>query len=516
MSVGIEATESQQRSAPASRVPRWLDSWPIAALFALAFVAWRFVLDLPLVGVDVWPILLQAQLCLESPSLLFEQGYLHGQWDGGVFWRPGFTLAAALQWSVFGETPLPYQVLRICAYGLAACQAGWFAARVSKLPRSAFLLAGSFFLLHPVQASMLPSAARAADVLCECLIAAGLLLLSSKRVRWQPLLGTGCILLAPFVKETGLLAPPLAILLVWAGGTGMASKRLRFFLGALALGFSAHLALRFAAIGGLGGYATSAVAVSPLLNTERLLTSLANRESFGIALGLLLCLTTTTCIGLAKAPAQAEESHELPSKRVMLLVLVLWALAVCVGGALSARINERHASSLLLPIAALIGASLGNGHGARTARARVLICAQVGTVILLLAPHSPLTTDYPQWRIAGRANQLFFKALERGLERTQKNPKAVRVPFGKLAVNVLPQEDGNWTIVGEPLPRMVEPPNQAGSAKIASPMVLEPYSVQAWMLLHDYGPDPIVRPGDYPDKLQESDLGPVGPVQILR
>ncbi len=511
MPVGIEPNGAQQR-----RASGLLDSWPIAALFVLAFVAWRFVLDLPLVGVDVWPILLQAQHCLDSPSLLFEQGYLHGQWDGGVFWRPGFTLAAALQWFMFGESSLPYQVLRIGAYGLVGCQAGWFAARVSKLPRSAFLLAGTIVLLHPVQASMLPSAARAADVLCECLIAAGLLLLSSKRVRWRPYLGAGCILLAPFVKETGLLAPPLAILLVWAGGTCIGSKRIRLFLAALALGFAAHLALRFGAIGGLGGYATSAVAVSPLLNTERLLTSLANRESIGFALALLLGLTATTGLGLAKAHVRTEQSHELPSRRVMLLVLMLWALAICVGGAFSARINERHASSLLLPIAALIGASLGNGHGPRTARARVLICAQIGAVALLLAPHSPLTTEYPQWRIAGRANQLFFKALDRGLERAQKNSKAVRVPFGQLAVNVLPRADGNWTIVAEPLPRMVEPPEQAGSARIASPMVLEPYSVEAWMMLHNYGPDPIVRPGDYPDKLRETDLGPVGPVQILR
>lgn len=501
---------------------------PMLALFALAFGVWGFVLQLPINGADTWSIILQGDRALSNPADFFEQSYLEGMLGGILFWRPAFSGLLGLQWRLFGDQAQLYHFLRLAAYGLLACQAGFLAARFGSAKRAGMLVAGTVILLHPAQAAMIPSVARSADVMSDILIAGTLLLCTGPLTRTRLSAAFLCAGLAGLTKESGLIAPVLGAFLLQPWRNGDAALGRRVTCAAMLSALAANMFWRFELLGTLGSYKESvgesslagglATMLSGFFNCDRSeiwIASFLLWAGWGLALYLMLSRSKGKSLQEdSKAPLPFMTREQV----FLALALCAWIGAVMLGALDSPRLATRHATSLLVPSAALLGGLLG--QSLMLARGKWLRTAALGTQLLVLVvilfPNSPLTTRYPQWQTIGRANRLFFGALEEALQHNQQYGAGALVGFGKFEVRVQSGLDGGLRVSAHPMPRKAKKVVGPGVADVDSPMVLLEHSAESWLHLHGYGPNVTFPRGEGYFRLRDSDLGPIGDPTSLR
>jgi len=501
---------------PASGGPgaqgRWSKRIAALLLSALGLAAWGFALHLPLTGVDAWPLLEQAQRALRDPGVLARERYLEGMPIGASFWRPLFVAAVSLQWSAFGESPLPYHVLRLAAYlGLAAL-AGALASRRGAAPGLAWFTAGAIVLLHPLQADMVPSLARSADVLCDLLLAATILLLSAPQ-REKASLAAGAVLalIVPGVKETGLAAALIGVLVLapWSRGAGRARRLCAL---ALLLGLALHIAARLATLGELGSYTPRAERVTgPLRNAALLVQALTDRGNLPLAVLTLALVVPGLLFSLAGRPVrQALSPQWLAVRRGC------WAWLACagIGALLSPRLAERHGASLLAPagvlLAALLGALRSQGDVGLRAHALRLgaLAALVAALALALAPRSPLWRRYPQWDLIGRTSQLAVDGADAAARELVRSGGPSAVEFG--AFRLIAQRRGDVLQVDlDPFPYSAAPQDGGRNTSLRQPAILMPYSLVAALRLRGHGGEVRVGAGEAVPVLRQQ-LGPLG------
>lgn len=466
---------------------------PAAALLvALAAIAWSFVPGLPFTGADTWPILEQGARALREPGVVLREPYLDGSPIGGTFWRPFFVGAFALQWAAFGATPLPYHLVRLAAYVALALLVGALAGRRGRAPALAAFVAGAIVLLHPLQADMLPSVARSADVFGDVLLAATILGLSDARGgRVRRGLGLACALLAPGIKETGLVAPAIGVLLLepWRSDAGRA-RRVGALL--LAAGLALHGVARLAFLGSLGRYDPLGERSAGLLQNLALLARALSEQRSTVLAALVLALVALLPL-LARAHAPEDETWRRVRRAAW-----AWLLLAALGALSSPRLAERHASALLAPAAVLLGAALGSRmcgwNSERPTRGRVAAAALVALLALVLLPRSPLWRRYSQWPVIGRASELLVDAADdaaRALE-TSGSPSLVR--FGAFQVAALRARE-RLVIEINPFPYFAAAPDGARSAALHQPVVLMSYSVAAALRLRGRAQPLEVRAG---------------------
>ena len=462
----------------------------LLVLTVLGAWAWGFVLRLPATGADAWPLLEQASRALDDPGVLWRERYLEGVPIGASFWRPLFVGAFALQWALFGATAWPYHALRLVAYLLLAAGAGALARRRPGAGELAALAAGALVLLHPLQADMLPSLARSADVLVDLALCATLVLLARERPsRGALTLGTLAALAAPLVKESGLIAPlvGVAVLEPWRSGT---SRGRRAAALALVAGLGLQVALRWQRLGSVGSYAAGEAGASDVGgNLGRLVRGLADSgDTWLLAAPLAVAVAALAISRWGAEPAAAAPRDWLLTRRGALL----WAALAVAGALASPRLAERHAVALLVPLAVLVAPALGAlparaGRERARAAARVLLAL---VVVGVLAPRSPLWRRYAQWDVIAAASTGVLDAAEQAARASAERGAPAEGNVGVVRVRVA-RERGALRVAVAPFPLRAGPPSGPRVAALWQPMALMPYSVAAGLRMRGV-PGPIV------------------------
>ncbi|HVS17221.1 MAG TPA: hypothetical protein VMT18_01385 [Planctomycetota bacterium] len=473
-----------------------------AALAALTLWAWGFVLALPPTGADAWPLLEQASRALHDPGVLWRERYLEGVPIGASFWRPLFVGGFALQWGAFGGTAWPYHALRLVAYLLLALGAGSLARRRPDAGESAAFAAGALVLLHPLQADLLPSLARSADVLADLALCATLACLARERpTRAALAFGALAALAAPAIKESGLIAPlvGLAVLEPWRAGDGRGRRATSLVL---LVGLVAHLALRWQRLGSVGSYAAGDAGGSDALNNAALLAAGLADAARAWQCGLLALLVVAS-LALSHGSEDSTRSVARAWLRTRRGALVWLALAL-VGALASRRLAERHAVALLVPLAVLVAPSLGaltpraGRERARTA-ARVLLAL---ALLAVLAPRSPLWRHYAQWDVIAAATTGVLDAAEQAVRASEERSAPVERSVGVVRVRAS-RTQGVLRVAVAPFPKQAAPPTGPRAAALRQPMILMPYSIAAALRLRGV-PGPIaIAPGRLLDVLPE-------------
>jgi hypothetical protein len=169
----------------------------------------------------------------------------------GTLYRPLTTLAFGIDWAIGGGAPWVYHALNTCWHALCAALVVRLALRW--LTPTAAALAGLAFAVHPVHVEAVSNSVGRAELMCGAALLAVAILSTraAARPRDQWLLVMLCSFAALGSKETGVVAPAIAMAGAW-----MATRDPRAALrlgGAALAGVAPLLAARVIVLGSLGG-----------------------------------------------------------------------------------------------------------------------------------------------------------------------------------------------------------------------------------------------------------------------
>ncbi len=445
-----------------------------AAVFAglglLAFLTYRSLLDLAFVGYDTYPILLASRVLSWSDFVgTFTEELMDGYYIEGTLYRPGLNLSFALDYAFWGLNPRGYHVTDLLI--LVANATLLFALARTLLGADRWIAAGVaavLFVVHPIQLEVFPVPPRRTDALC---LAFFLAVLVVQRRPGRGILTGILVFLAMSAKETGAVVVSLVfafhLLLPPEGGASL-GHAVRRTVPAIA-GAIAHVALRFAAIGGIGGHTESSAGL--LLNVPELLLEYA-----GLAvapqpvLGGLRWLPVTSLVVLALLAVVlclrfgTVEHDERRSTRGAVAFLGVTFLALGAISSLSGPVNLWRGLFFLVPYLLLLGLFAERGLRAVRARRFALALPLLAVPLLLGASHvrySTLFYAYPQWDLAAMGASDFL---------------------GRFHASVAAAQPGDNVVVDR-LPRSLAPP-PADKPAIRSTWILNLYSVEAYAGLH--------------------------------
>ncbi len=407
------------------------DAVALGLALAAAWLAYRFVLDLELVGWDSYPIL-AASHPADLSTTLFDR-WMGGRYPRGDFYRPLSTLSFALDRALWDLVPRGFQRTNLltllfatgCSYGLARAWLGHsVAAGVAAL----------CFALHPAQLEVVPVAARRSDLLAAGLMAAALWAqpLEPRGSRARLVLGAGLALLASAAKETGVAVLP-AIVALHAGLAPQARGRLGFALTrslpaiAAVAGF---LVLRTWVLGGLGGHPgsdTLSGLLSGALAAPGWLAALVMPQPWTeTALDAPVAIALLVALAMASRWAAREAALRAP-----LLALATWAASLLLLMGISGDRASWSLVPLLGPYVILLGALAAFARTAyKTSAVRARFAAGVCGVLLLgYGATSSLIRDYESWRRVSDASAQFLARFDAAVENAHE---AGRLTLGDL------------------------------------------------------------------------------------
>ena len=159
---------------PGKRVEA-LGACALIALTALLGLCW--ISELPLLGYDAYPLIASSQMeGLGDIWRILSMELMDGRYPDGHFHRPLVQLSFALDRTLHGLEPKGYHLTNLIACATSGVLIFGLARRVTGIGIWSACLAGLIFVAHPLQAEVLPFAARRADNLALCLILAVLAL----------------------------------------------------------------------------------------------------------------------------------------------------------------------------------------------------------------------------------------------------------------------------------------------------------------------------------------------------
>lgn len=454
----------------------WIGVGVAVLAAALLFLQSR---DVGLMGHDSYPLLLTARISSLGDLLgTFTEELMDGRYHGAYF-RPVLNLSVALDYALWGLDAVGYQLTNALLFGGAALALHAFARRALG-PSGSFgaLVVVLFFVLHESHFEVVPVPARRPELLCAlfaCAALAAQLRPRALAARW-PVLGPLLMLAAAASKETGYALPAVAVLAayLYSGASTRRARRAQAARAAVAYGLpiAALLALRLAALDGLGGPAPlppgyegpSAPELSATLLGRLLVPQSATLGSVwlgGLALFAILGVAKSWLLG-GRRTAGGSATDAPPAARDALAIAVAWGLVVGALYGISRSIEQWY---LFLPV---VGLSLFVGSGAQLLLVQwrrggpLARASAVSAALLLLAfaalqvRYTPLAHRYTEWTRATAASDEFFEKLARRIERA-----APGAPIN-----------------APPIPVWVPPAPQGPAVRGGA--VLEGYSVQAW------------------------------------
>jgi hypothetical protein len=256
--------------------------------------------------------------------------------DIALFYRPVANLTFALDYWLWGLNPFGYHLTNVLLHGLAAVLV---VGTVRSLTASARIggLTGVLFAIHPLSVDTVPAISRRQDILLAIF---GLLTLwlfvaalqreeKSRRLRMGAAVAYALALLS---KETAIVLGPLVFF--WALFQQPSLRRPWSYWRAirnvlpLAVVAVAYLAVRFAVLGGIGGYSRSPpLSTMLLIPVEYALALVYPAHTFGALADVFLPLAIAFTVGVPVAYLalfRREQSfRELSSARLLLITVAV-------------------------------------------------------------------------------------------------------------------------------------------------------------------------------------------------
>ncbi len=457
------------------------DALALGLALGAALLAYRFVLDLGLMGWDTYPLIAASQVDSAGDwfGLLTEE-LMGGRYPDGSFYRPVTSSSFALDHRLWQLDPVGYLTTNLLIL-LAEIVVVYLLARRWLTTCWAPLLAVLIFALHPLQLETVPVPARRADMLFTGFLVAALALLplagrgprahpaSAKRANWGNQLAVAVlVVLSSASKDTGVVALPVVFvataLLVDAPDLG---SRIALALRRCALpiaGYAVYLACRTWVLQGLGGHPGSSLFGGALMGLFRApdfgRMLLFPQPWLGTPI-LDLGLAALLAAGLAATliPVGNQTSTEDPGfpGRSLSMFLGLWITALLVMHGIAGERASWYAVPFL-PAYALLVAQAAEIVVARRLPVAATVVGGI-TVVALTTSHllfSSLVHDYPTWRQISREQSEFLDSLDAAIASAETGT-TIRVEGLPLGL-------------GTPLERV----------GIRSALCMSDYSVESW------------------------------------
>ncbi len=485
----------ENRDGDHSRLTTILTAGSVALI---ALLTYRDILDYQFTGTD-WPTILETSR-IRSPgdlARIFTRRYMDAPGFPGMHYRPMSTLSFALDYAIWGLSPLGYHLTNLVAHAALSVVAVVFVGKLTH-SRAAGWLGAAIFAMHPVGAEVVPGVDNRQDVLAAlfvllCLLAF-LKCIPSRRGMWgYQLLSSGLCVGAVWTKENAFLLPALALTLAYL------IRPCRSFMSRLAAAVRTSLPIMVAALGAflwrhhvLGVVGTAGdfgkgfwrlhltiAYMADLICADRMIL-----EAFGgwhRAAPLARAISTFACVLLLAYAARTFWKGSVPVQRNGVLFLITWALLPLAPSLMSRNFSPRHAYYPALPYAGLLGllaaanlrtfrTFLSRGDGWRRGLWRrgslVRASAAAGAIsVILLVPlvaFSPLVGEYREWRCSGKLSRMFLNDL---VDSTDSLPSDA-----VLVIHGLPSEISLTGPQGRRLKRVA---------------ALFPWSIASWLRLKD-------------------------------
>jgi hypothetical protein len=272
---------------------------------------------------DVWTIL--------TEPLMYGTSYLHI----GLFYRPVVNFTFALDYWLWGLNPFGYHLTNILLHGLAAALV---VVTVRSLTTSSRVgvFTGVLFAVHPLSVDTVPAISRRQDILMAIfgLLTLWLFVESLRREAKSRRLRVGAAVayaLALLSKETAIVLGSLVFL--WALFQQPSLRRPRSYWRAirdvlpLAVVAVVYLAVRFAVLGGIGGYSRSPSLPTMLLMPVRYVLALVYpAHTFGALADVFLPFFLAFTIGIPVAYLlllrRKRSLRELDRTRLVIVAIV--------------------------------------------------------------------------------------------------------------------------------------------------------------------------------------------------
>jgi hypothetical protein len=180
--------------------------------------------------------------------------------DAGQFYRPVINFLFAAEYALWGLNPAGYHFTNLLLHGLV-CVLVVVTVRSLTDSLRAGALTGALFAIHPLGTDVVPAISRRQDVLMALFALLALWLFVESVRRDSRRLRAGAAVayaLALFSKETAAVVGPLAFLWVVLDSPSLRQRstyrRAIVAVAPLAAVAGAYLVIRFAVLGGIGGY----------------------------------------------------------------------------------------------------------------------------------------------------------------------------------------------------------------------------------------------------------------------
>lgn len=437
-------------------------------VLALALYTHREVLGFELMGWDSYPLIASSRIDSDADlARLCCEELMGGRYPHGTFYRPFTSALFALEGELWGLDPRGYQALDLTSLLLASSALFALACRWLDSPRSG-VLAAALFALHPLQLEALPVPARRSELLFSafCLFALAAWPRPAARRPRAARAGVALLLLlAAATKDSGLIGLPLlgAALALRRQDRAEALRSARAFLGP-AIALLLYFFWRVHVLGGLGGHSGASLiagSASGLLHLPFYLHQLALPQPWfeRPAADALLwggLAATGACLLAAFWNSPVLTSRDgFRSMPTLACLLVLLALLHGFAGK-----QEAWYALPFLPYYALALAGLAEAACRAPALQRRLGLAGVAILSAGALRHSPLVSDYPQWRELSAAQTEFLTDLGTALRSTAPG-RVISAPSIPIASS-----------------RPLEVRGVRGASGLSD------YSVQAWAELH--------------------------------
>jgi hypothetical protein len=466
----------------------------------VAVLAYYEILSYWFTGTDTIPLIETSRVSTLGGVLgIFAGPLMEGSafTERALFYRPVASLSYAIDYAIWGLDPFGYHLTDLLAHATAAALVVWLVTEALD-DRLTAAIAGWLFALHPLSVEVVPTPARRHDVLATVFALAAVCLFvratrtiprgtgeradasavanrdrwsSRARRRWL-LVGASVLsyLLAIGSKEIGALVPILIgtwFLLACYERRPSIRRTIRsgvVLLSPYAVATAAYLALRFAVLGGLGGYDRPvwsssgepiAVTVSryvlSLVYPVDFLGTLTGLDLQLIPNGLYVALAGASFLVVYNVSRTRSDRSILASARGRLLALSgVWLVLPVWLFVRTGRYTVRSGYISIVPVAVVLAVLLVTAARNVAARRREATDAHVATdgptdttgveskstpragpglatlavvfvLCLSLVAGSALLNPYTEWERAGEVSEDTLEAVSRTVAGTPTN-----------------------------------------------------------------------------------------------
>lgn len=144
--------------------------------------------------------------------------YAYESYNGGVdnLYRPLTSISYAIQWWLHGDRPWAFHLVNILLHAAATACVAELARRLLGGNRTAALIAGLLFAVHPIHTEAVANIAGRPELICSLGMFGALVLAMKSMTVLRAFVITACTIVAILGKEQGMLVPIMVMVLFMA------------------------------------------------------------------------------------------------------------------------------------------------------------------------------------------------------------------------------------------------------------------------------------------------------------